>query len=346
MSTRNVLVLALLVTSGCTTTQAVSVKEMQTISRGGHESAVVLRATDGTTVRIDPNTQIRFVHKDESKSYWFKARELEIGEHGVLGRHQNAQIPFGWEEIDQIEAKNLSGSKSLALVVGSAAVVAALVALAGDVKPASESVVVGVVAAPYHHHHVHHYYHGVHSAHCEHPDHHRRTATVSAPVNTAAREDIAARALFEGSVARRSSLELVPAFAAHAFLGSSNRGYGDAARYSVNAALTMRFSDMYEVGGGVQAASASGVVGFLRAGFNFYLEDDHRISVPVYADLGVGSEIAFQTRILFGARVRLVDTFTLGVYPVMPTFTRFRDADSSEMGTWSFPTAIEASFAF
>src|SRR5262245_33232992 len=101
----------LLFCASCTTTQTLSVGEMRSISQGRRHEAAVLRATDGSTVRIDPNTAIRFVGKDGRETEWYSARELDVGDSGVFVQKKNAVHRIAWDEIQGIDARNLSGSK-------------------------------------------------------------------------------------------------------------------------------------------------------------------------------------------------------------------------------------------
>lgn len=339
------LVPLVLMTAACTTTQSVSVRELRSVSEGAHHRALVLRATDGSSVRIDPNTSFRFTDTGGNKTKWCSARDLEVGDHGVIvGRSER----IAWDNIATIDARNLSGSKSLALVIGSGAVVAAIVAVAASKNPpriATPVVATGARVA-------------VVAAYA--PDHEETPVSYEPPQieNVRTPEDAATAQLFEGKIRRRSSVELVPAFAGFARISSANMSGTDPLRFGASASIVARFAEMAELGFGVahhqtvvqldseRRVREAQLTGFLRAGATFYLEDTHRIGVPVLFDAGFGSNVAIETRIALGVRLRLFDSFMLGIYPFIPTYTRYRAPERYGDARWTIPTAIETSFAF
>lgn len=336
--------------TACTTTQALNVRDMQAVSAGGHRDALVLRATDGSTVRIDPNTSIRFTTTMGTATEWVSARELEVGEAGVIIHRDAEPLSIGWDDINNIDARNVSGSKSLALLLGSAAVVAAIVAIAATTKHAPRwtepaaitgaRVAVGVAYV---------------ANHDRRRDAGRSSSASMADENSAPEPET--HHLFEGPVRRRSTVEIVPALAGYARLGADLPAT-DPLRYGATLSAVARINEMIELGFGVERTNAlmrigehaavrdGQLLGFMRGGFSFYLDDEHRIAVPIYADLGFGSNVAVEMRVAAGLRVRMYDTLTLGLYPVVLTYTNFRDIYAYGDPRWTLPSALETSFAF
>lgn len=341
-------------TVACTTTQSVSIPELRSVSRGAHDSALVLRATDGTTVRIDPNTSFRFTTEDGTETEWLAARALQVGSRGVFIERGSETRRIAWEDITAIDARNLSGSKSLALVIGSGAVVAAIVALAASkssprlttpvVYTGTRVAIIAAQAADVDD-----------SVEQDAPP----SAHEPAPIeNVRTPEDAATAQLFQGKIRRRSSVELVPAFAGFGRLSAGTLSGADPLRYAASASIVARFAEMAELGFGVAYHQAvmqhederrtreSQLTGFLRAGATFYLDDTHRVGVPVLIDVGFGSDVAIETRIALGLRFRVFDSFMLGLYPAIPTYTRYRAPERYGDARWTVPSAIETSFAF
>jgi hypothetical protein len=354
MSSRLLPLLPALALAACTTTQGVSTAELRSLASGGHREAQVLRATDGSSVRIDPNTAIRFKTYDGRASDWYSARALEVGDHGVIVRRGKSTRAIAWGEINAVEAKNLSGSKSLALVLGSAAVVAVIVALAADDDGVAKHII-------HHHHHPHPIVIVNAAAGGEPPEEDSEYAyrepggaRIEPVLNADAAET---HELFEGTVRRRSMVEFVPSLTMHASLANNGLSAFDPLRYAQTVAISARMSEMFELGAGVRHVSAafqhdgalfteSQVLGFFRVGGHFNLDDNHRVAIPLYMDVGFGGDVTVEMRIAIGLRVRAYDTFTIGLYPAIPTYTRFDDVARFGGSRWTYPSAIEATFAF
>ncbi|MBW2734534.1 MAG: hypothetical protein JRH20_19275 [Deltaproteobacteria bacterium] len=86
----------------------------------------MLKARDGSSVRIDASTKLRFQLRDDRMTDWVRGADLATSSSGVvLGK---TSIP--WSDIEGAEVKNFSGGKTAAVTILSAAVVVAVVAYA------------------------------------------------------------------------------------------------------------------------------------------------------------------------------------------------------------------------
>lgn len=251
----------------------------------------------------------------------------------------------GWQDIAEAEVRNFSGGKTLGLIVGSAAIVATLVALRADgcchslgaataVTSLRTGAYVGSVLSidnrpiPY------------------------RGGAWRPPSETLQpnlqESTSGTTRLFSGVTRRRAHLEVVPSLQSMATL-SAPEGLEQ------TGALSLRLAKVWEFGGGLRAAglAAPGAanpelrfIGFGRAGLHLNLDADHRVAVPLSLDFGAGQEVLFQTRLNLGVRVRITDTFTVGLSLPSPTLTRMRGpVPDSSKSRWSFPAGLELAFA-
>lgn len=159
-----------------------------------------------------------------------------------------------------------------------------------------------------------------------------------------------AEQLFSGRIRRSSQIEFWGAVAAGTELA---RFEG----HTASAVLGLRLRETVELGGGVRHATAplaqsaggdlrSSVVGFGRVNMHLWLDDNHRVALPIGVDVGAGYRAQVQLRLNLGLRVRLVSNLWLGLLPFNPSFTYY-DEESEYRGAkrWTFPTTLEVGFA-
>ncbi len=160
--------------------------------------------------------------------------------------------------------------------------------------------------------------------------------------------------LFTHRALRRSRIRLVTAVE-----GGSDFTINDGGLW--NAFLGMRLRDIFEIGGGVRMLSFQQTdpmgfetrethwVGYGRFLMHFEVDPWRRVALPFGFDIGGGNP-AIYVRAILGIRVRIVDGFSLGLYPFNPTFTYVKndggiDGQRGYSGV-TFPTTFEASYAF
>lgn len=110
----------------------------------------------------------------------------------------------------------------------------------------------------------------------------------------------------------------------------------------------LRLTDLFELGGGMRLLGRGNHVDrvFLaRVGLHAELDARRRVALPLSLDVGGSATVGFHARLNFGLRLRLADAWSLGVYPLNPSYTAMHSP--REPGSrWSFPSTIETSFVF
>ena len=123
--------------------------------------------------------------------------------------------------------------------------------------------------------------------------------------------------------------------------------------------IAARVLNWLEVGGGYRRVQASLTEGphrgevaessvvFLRAGVAHDLKRAQRISFPVALDAGGGSSVALHARLHTGIRIALRYGRFIGIEPLVPTYTRYRDSSSARGNPrWSYRSYLEAGVTF
>lgn len=267
-----------------------------------------------------------------------------------------------WVDITSAEVRNLSGGKTLVAVVAVSAVAVGLVAVAVLTKgkalelpfKAGSSVAEATARG------------AVHvavrlPAHCCSGG---GGGSKPKPAVVASSEDQAglgkpgyelpatngAYRLFDGVDRRRASYRIG---AALDFGAPIDRRHA----WSAGAVPMLRITDLFEIGGGLRLLGRGQSVDRVwlgRVGLHAELDARRRFALPFSLDFGGSSTVSFHARLNFGLRVRVVDAWSIGLYPVNPTYTRLRTQPLALSGAgqpepvphWSFPTTIETSFTF
>ncbi|MCA9549397.1 MAG: hypothetical protein KC933_05130 [Myxococcales bacterium] len=281
---------------------------------------------------------------DQSWTGWMDGETL------LAASRRGLELESGvlWRDITDAEVRNFSGGKTLGLIIGGAAIIAAVAALT-DGKPgrvlaetarATARVTYMTTVLTVHNRPVHCYRYADPWID---PD-----AVVDGPVQPSLQEPTSGGTrLFTGVTRRRADIEVVPSLQSMATL-SAPEGLEQ------TAALSLRLAKVWELGGGLRAAALAApgaaepelrFIGFGRAGLHLNLDANHRIAVPLSFDIGAGQGVLLQTRLNFGLRIRLTDDFSLGVSAPSPTLTRMRTGLNGVKSRWSFPAGLELAFA-
>ena len=124
--------------------------------------------------------------------------------------------------------------------------------------------------------------------------------------------------------------------------------------------VAFRFMDFVEVGAGARYLLTAipggpgqpdsyghGVLGAFHLGLHLDLDARRRVAIPLGVQLGRGGPVRFQGRFLLGLRVRVVGPFYLGIYPLNPAVSLYRD-DRPQVAAsaWTFRTSLEVGVAF
>lgn len=175
------------------------------------------------------------------------------------------------------------------------------------------------------------------------------TATLGNPEYAPVNAD-RAQPLFDGGARRQSIVRLVGTF-------DVERDVSAEARNHLSLAAALRLYDFVEIGAGVRwlssipsadgASRRSDLVVFGRLGINAEIDAHRRFAFPFAIDFGAGGDVTAYAKLVFGLRVRLSERWALGVYAFNPTLVHYRESSGlPERTRWSFPSGVEATFAF
>jgi hypothetical protein len=340
-------------TCGCYTTRQVSNTTSNPIAQPSPEEGFVVQAADGKNLRIDPNSQLRFLRVDGSVSPWFHASELVVSAEGVL--LQNTTDGLLWSDVANIEVKNFSGGKTLgAIAISTAAVLVIVVAIAGakggsgggggrgTVKPVGGSKGGGRGGSNIR----------INGGTGMYINPQPGLNVSGTPIDTrslgsvnlASPDPSLAQPMFPQEAERKAKAQMVVA------LDTSTAGpaASPAGAFSVGASVVARFGNTLEMGGGLRQLLPSGpqpiptTFGFFRFGLHLNLDQRHLFAVPINFDLGTNLDNdAYLMKINTGLRFNATPGITIGVMPFSPTYL-----ETPQGFGWSFPSSAELSFSF
>ncbi len=159
-----------------------------------------------------------------------------------------------------------------------------------------------------------------------------------------------AEPLFDDGARRQSIVRVVGTF-------DVERDMSAVARDHLSLAAALRLYDFIELGAGVRwlssIPSADGgarrgdVIGFGRIGINAELDAHRRFALPFAIDFGAGGDVSAYVKLVFGLRVRISERWALGAYALNPTLVHYKESSGlPQLTRWSFPSGVEATFAF
>ncbi len=356
---RPLLTLVAAATAGCYSSATLSSPGVVALRDGGKGGEVVVQGEDGQPVKLDPNSEIRFVRQDGTTTSWLVVRDLHVNDDGIFtldaGEDGKAKVVEGvsWAAIASAEVKNLDhGTTAVAIVAGTVVVVGLVAIVAGSKgslnlgglgKGVGQTTVHAVRIAP-----------RLHLASQGGGGSSSAAAPSAAPTSTAVEETASderlrvndARPLFGEAERRRSIVRVV---------GSLEAARDLSARNHAGVTALLRLYNFIELGGGLRylgsMPTAGGphadLLGFARIGIHAELDARRRFAFPFAFDLGAGRDLAFYARLAFGLRIRVDEAWSIGVYAFNPTFARYKaSAQLGDTPRWSFPSGVEASFAF
>lgn len=277
---------------------------------------------------------------------------------GVLRDGLTAHDGLRFADMRSAEVKNLNGGKTLVAVVAVSAVAVGLVAVVvlskGKVAPdfplkavaaASKPLAHGALRVAVHMPRYCCYYGGGggHKPKSASPEpaalEPEETSGLSKPGY--ALPSGASYRLFDGVDRRRAALRFGAALDFGGPLSARDT-------WTASAVPMVRITDLFEIGGGLRMLGLGDRVDrvwLARVGLHAELDARRRFALPFLLDVGGSSTVGFHARLGFGLRVRLVDAWSLGIYPLNPTYTRLSKT-VEPVPHWSFPSTIETSFTF
>jgi hypothetical protein len=331
--------------SGCMYRRTVREAELTALRQPGRDDGVVLHTTSLWRVRLSPSSHIRFRDKVGLWTDWIEASALYVDGGGVFTdgevRGRPSRVGWRWEDVAAAEVQSLSGMRTLGGFLGTLAVSASLVPLAGT-PVMTPAVVAPALGGP-----------AVSTARWGGAQLVRAVASKrreGAPgtwqpyvAGVDARE---ARPLFDGGARRRAVGRLVVAADSATTLERD--------RVISGVTVAARFGELIEVGGSVRNVAARGLeregawssapAGAFYMSGHFAIDAYQRFAVPLGFEVG-GSSAGGYVRARAGLRMRVKDEWFVGVYPLSPTFTG-NDTSDAVLSRWSFPTALELGATF
>lgn len=256
-----------------------------------------------------------------------------------------------WDQIAHLEISNVSGAKTFGGVIGTLALTAALLPVAGVASMAGGSFGSGGGsggggAAVNLAGHVG----GGTGGDGDPPE-----PSVPRPPGPRLEDAAITRSLFGWNMRRQAIVRFV--FALDGDVGTDYRRLDGVHAGSL---LAFRFLDIIEVGVAVRslltllpadtdrpASSEHAVIGAFHLGLHLDMDARRRVAIPLAVDLGSGGPVRFQGRIQLGLRVRVAGPFSVGIYPLTPVVTLAHDNTAlSGAPTWTFRSGIETVVAF
>jgi len=356
---------AFMVTAGCYSSAVVPAQNLGPLTRPGHSTELVLRDTRGRSVRIGPNSRIRFLVSGYRWTQWVDGSQLEVDRVGASARsaHGGPQRIARWDEIYAADVVNLSGGKTYGAILAATLLVGVVVLLiAGGAKGKGGGKLLKVFGGAATRASVHALYgslrlgvivaHGVRASsgvrpHDAPPTYGPATPATPptdatgapppppppppAPGATAATPVLrpVSRPAFSNVTRRRSRIRFFGAVEGGSDLTMHDGG-------SVQALLGMRIYDTFELALGarmlVHRGTRTNTPQKHRSSWmavlraNFHLDLDANRRVALPLGVDIGTgQATVYVRMNFGLRVRLAQFLHLGLYPFNITYTRFKD---------------------
>jgi len=105
-----------LVLVGCATTRVMTYSDLRREVQAGQDH-VVVTGQEGTRMRVDPHSELRFLLRSGEVTSWVRGRDLWRSDLGLSFAEEGGVFFVGWEELAGVEVRNLSGGKTAAAVV-------------------------------------------------------------------------------------------------------------------------------------------------------------------------------------------------------------------------------------
>jgi hypothetical protein len=327
-----VALVAVVLASGCKSTNAVSMTAASALRHGGHRDLFTIG-----DAKVGPNSELKFCHVQHGCSDWIEASDLRVDESGVWVDRSSS---YGWDEVSRIEIKGQDGLKTTAAIVGVAAVAVIVIpillvaaymkALPKDGPPTDSNDGTRVAAAAV-------AIAGVAAEVATQPEPVDVDPYWGATLRSRAEQSVGASRLFTLGARVRSVATV------GAFLDSSVATTGDLV--TSGAIARLRLASFIEAGVGARIARTKGERGWERARMfvaqgGFHNQVTARIALPLGVDVAWGDgALEREIRIPWGIRYTARGgRWTGTLQPVTPSYAKRADADG---GRWSISVGLE-----
>ncbi|MFH2009200.1 MAG: hypothetical protein ABI333_21605 [bacterium] len=354
-----------MVSAGCYSSSLVPAQSLVPLTRPGHRTELVVRDTHGSSVRIGPNSRIRFLLRGYVWSPWVDGSELVVDRLGasVQGPDGAPQRLALWSEIYAADVVNLSGGRTYGALLAATLLVGVVVLMiAGGGKGKGGGKLLSGVGRAGARASAHALYgglrlgviiaHGARPPSVEQPPGDASPAPPPADPTTPPDESgtpppppapppapgetvsipaplVRSQHAFSGVVRRQSRVRFLGALEGGSDLTMHDGG-------SVQALLGLRIYDALELGLGarmlVHRGTRTATPQTHRSSWmavlrvNAHLDLDANRRVALPLGFDVGTgQATVYVRMTFGLRVRVARFLHVGLYPFNPTYTRFKD---------------------
>lgn len=301
----------------------------------------VLVADDGSALRLDGDSELRFTRVDGTTTEWIVARDLEVNDDGVFEKHETDGVQtldgLKWRDVRSIEVKNLDRGETMIAVVAISAAVVGLIFIASKSK--------GDIPVP--NINVGHVDFNVNggSSSGDGGDGAEPIVTENLGESSLEQPDATgARDLLDETARRRSIVRFVPTLEGGGETTASGLRLG-------TAVVALRIDEFLDFGLGARLISFVNAEGahsytlpIFRFGMHADLDAHRRFAAAFGVEAGAGGDVLDHVRVDWAFRVRLVDAFWLGIHPLTPVYDRF--GNGAHGPAWSAPSTIDVSFAF
>ncbi len=375
-----VLLAALLLSSGCTTTSPIPNDGLRGALSSASTHKIVLQDQEGNATRLDPNSEVRFILGAYEATPWIRGRDLWISKVGISFEVDRGVHFLQWQEITAAEVRNLSGGKTFGAMLLTVVVLGVLVVMiaAKSGGGGGNSISGGksksprtkrswrrrsmgraggihlhlplIIAAP----------HPTYRSDVPPPPRELRPQNSeikqafdqidAEPAQlTPTTKPVKASLLFGGPVRRRSIIQFM----------AQTAGGGDLAQLespSASVLVGLRLREVIDIGGGFRelvttvpsgSASLPCFIGVGRLGVHLPLDTAEIFAIPFSVDAGAGQNVLYHLKLNLGLRIQLPYRFSVGLMPFNPTFTAFKETGPMVGARkWTFPTTLEVGFSY
>lgn len=382
---RTCALLSVSLTASCYSSAKLDHDAISPLQEAGHGGELQLQTVDGKRIRVTANSHFRFLRAEDDWTDSVEGRDLCVSASAVSRCSQldDPTAALAWSDVRAIEVETFDGLTTYGVVVATVATVAAVVAVVVVLSGAGSALKGIPNHAPSHggrgalvRTDGPSEGHGapLPLGRWPVPDLPRgprpRGLVVVSPASppplpdpavfqfspppAPAEANVAPIApLFDGGERRRSALRFLGAVEGGADLtaeGEATVGFG----------AGIRIFNLLELVGGARALDAGATassafatpevprwVGFGRLVLAFEVDSRRRFSLPIGFELGGGAADVYG-RAVYGARVRIWDEMTLGLYPFNATYDSYAPTSRPRdpRGILGFPTTAELSFNF